>query len=178
MFEEVNYRAFTFFLVPRQRKSKCITGQVVFVVVIFYRGTSMKETPRRRKMVRSSLNEMSTDQPGNRGVGQTRGLQWDIVYLGWPIAPSNVSPNRGEGGSCGVSANVYSCTVHRSPNKLRRSNSIFNLWGRYCHITPLTEKGRRARRRVYRYSSPAIFAGAVGPYSTGPCRLYDKVNKT
>jgi hypothetical protein len=30
------------------------------------------------------------------------------------------------GGSCGVSANEYSC-FHRSPNKLWRSNSIFHL---------------------------------------------------
>jgi hypothetical protein len=34
---------------------------------------------------------------------------------------------RGEGGSCGVSDNEYSCTLHRSPNKLWRSYSIFNL---------------------------------------------------
>ncbi len=34
----------------------------------------------------------------------------------------------GKGGSCGVSANEYTA-VHRSPNKLLRSNSIFNLWG-------------------------------------------------
>jgi hypothetical protein len=36
----------------------------------------------------------------------------------------------GEGGSCRVSANEYSC-AHRvtwSPNKLWRSTSIFNLW--------------------------------------------------
>ena len=33
---------------------------------------------------------------------------------------------RGEGGRCGVSA--MSTAVHRSPNKLWRSNSIFNLW--------------------------------------------------
>jgi hypothetical protein len=37
---------------------------------------------------------------------------------------------RGEGGSCGVSANEYSCAHHVtwSPNKLWRSTSIFNLW--------------------------------------------------
>ncbi len=37
---------------------------------------------------------------------------------------------RGEGGSCGVSANEYSCAHHVtwSPNILWRSNSIFNLW--------------------------------------------------
>jgi hypothetical protein len=37
---------------------------------------------------------------------------------------------RGEGESCRVSANEYSCAHHVtwSPNKLWRSNSIFNLW--------------------------------------------------
>jgi hypothetical protein len=36
---------------------------------------------------------------------------------------------RGEGGSCSVSANEYSCVHHvtQSPNKLWRSTSIFNL---------------------------------------------------
>ncbi len=38
-----------------------------------------------------------------------RGLQIDVVYLGWPIAPSYMSPNAGEEGSCRVSANEYSC---------------------------------------------------------------------
>jgi hypothetical protein len=37
---------------------------------------------------------------------------------------------RGEGGSCGVSANEYSCAHHVtwSPNKPWRSTSIFNLY--------------------------------------------------
>jgi hypothetical protein len=37
---------------------------------------------------------------------------------------------RGEGGSCGVSANENSCAHHMtwSPNKLWRSTFIFNLW--------------------------------------------------
>jgi len=38
------------------------------------------------------------------------GLQRDVVYLGWPIASSYMSPNAGGVGSCGVSANEYSCT--------------------------------------------------------------------
>jgi hypothetical protein len=37
-------------------------------------------------------------------LGLRRGLQRDVVYLGWPIATSHTSPNAGEGG-CGVSAN-------------------------------------------------------------------------
>ncbi len=44
-----------------------------------------------------------------------------VNFVGWPIAPSYMSPNAGGG----VSANEYSC--HRSPNKLWRSISIFNL---------------------------------------------------
>jgi hypothetical protein len=38
-----------------------------------------------------------------------------------------MNPNGGGGGGCGVSANEYS-TVHMEPNKLCRSNSIFNQW--------------------------------------------------
>ncbi len=57
----------------------------------------------------------------------TQGLHRDVVYRGWPIAPSYMSPNAGEGGCCRVSANEYSC-IHRSLNKLWKCNSIFNLW--------------------------------------------------
>ncbi len=32
--------------------------------------------------------------------------QRDVVYLGWPITPSYISPNGGEGGRCGVSVSV------------------------------------------------------------------------
>ncbi len=48
-----------------------------------------------------------------RAFADTRGLQRDVVYLDWPIAPSFISPNGGEGvggGGCGVSANENSCT--------------------------------------------------------------------
>ncbi len=44
--------------------------------------------------------------------------------------PRTSSPNAEGWGDCGVSANEYSC-AHRvtwSPNKLRRSKSIFNIW--------------------------------------------------
>jgi hypothetical protein len=56
-----------------------------------------------------------------------RGLQRDVVYLGWPIAPSQMSPNAG--GVRGLSQWVQVGTW--SPNKLWRSNSIFNLWSEY-----------------------------------------------
>jgi hypothetical protein len=48
----------------------------------------------------------------------------------WVISVQYISDEpkcRGRGGSCGVSANEYSCTHSRSPNKLGRSNSILNL---------------------------------------------------
>jgi hypothetical protein len=36
-------------------------------------------------------------------------MSWDVFYLGWPIAPSYISPNAGGGLRCLVSANEYSC---------------------------------------------------------------------
>ncbi len=55
------------------------------------------------------------------------GSQRAVVYLGWPIAPSYMSPNAEEGGWVrGLSQGVrYSS--HRSPNKLWRYNSVLNL---------------------------------------------------
>ncbi len=58
-----------------------------------------------------------------------RGSQRDVVYLGWPIAPSYMSPNAGGGWELrGLSQWVQLFTW--SPNKLWRStsNSIFSLW--------------------------------------------------
>ncbi len=71
-----------------------------------------------------------------RGLPSSRGLQIDVVYLCWPIAPSYTSPSAG-GGGFRVSANEYSCAHHVtwSPNKLLRSTSIFNL----CHISEISE---------------------------------------
>ncbi len=44
-------------------------------------------------------------------IDQPRELQRDVAYLGRPIAPSYMSPNRGgRGRNCGVSATEYSCT--------------------------------------------------------------------
>jgi hypothetical protein len=60
-------------------------------------------------------------------MSQRGGLQKD-VYLGWPIAPSYMSPNAGEGGAEDAGYQSMSTAVQRSPNKLWRSNSIFNLW--------------------------------------------------
>ncbi len=50
----------------------------------------------------------------------------DVVSLGWPIGRSYMSHNAGWGGGVAKSPPM-STAVHRSPNKLWRSNSIFNL---------------------------------------------------
>ncbi len=50
----------------------------------------------------------------------------NVVYLGWPIAPLVYEPKCGGGGVTGY--RQMSTAEHRSPNKLWRSNSIFNLW--------------------------------------------------
>ncbi len=58
----------------------------------------------------------------------TRGLKRDVVYLGWTIALSYMSPNGGRRGvGYGVSANEYSY-AHGTQINFLRSNSIFNLW--------------------------------------------------
>ncbi len=55
------------------------------------------------------------------------GLQRDVVYLNWPLAPSHMSPNAGGRGELrGLSQRVQLCTW--SPNKHWRSTYIFNLW--------------------------------------------------
>jgi hypothetical protein len=55
----------------------------------------------------------------------SRVLKGDVVYLSWPIAALVYEPKCGGG----VSANENSCAHHVTwkPNKLWRSNSIFNL---------------------------------------------------
>ncbi len=53
-------------------------------------------------MTRTVGQELET-----RMTEENRGSKRDVVYLGWQIAPSYMSG--GESGSCGVSANEYSC---------------------------------------------------------------------
>ncbi len=60
---------------------------------------------------------------------RNRELQRDVVYLGWLIAPSYMSPNAG-GELRGVSQRVQLYTWSR--NILWRSNTIFNLWSESC----------------------------------------------
>jgi hypothetical protein len=81
----------------------------------------------------------STHRTYRDGTGEV--LQRDVVYLGWPTSLSYMSPNAGgdgEGvGSCRqlAGSQLINIAVHRSPNKLRRSNSIFNLWDEQSNRT-------------------------------------------
>jgi hypothetical protein len=59
-----------------------------------------------------------------------RRLQRDVVYFGRPIAPSYYEPKCGGGGEF-AGSQPMSTAVHRSPNKLCRSDSIFNLCMEY-----------------------------------------------
>ncbi len=67
-------------------------------------------------------------------MSQSGGSQRDVVYLGWPIAPSYMSPNAGVGVELrGLSQKLRLCTMHMEPKKTLEiySNSIFNqlyLW--------------------------------------------------
>ncbi len=72
-------------------------------------------------------------EPGGK---KTRGSGSGTLqfYLGWPIVPSYMSPSiwaqmRGDGGGGFAGSQPMSTAVqHRSPIKLWRSNSIFNLF--------------------------------------------------
>ncbi len=64
-----------------------------------------------------------TDPDPGSGSVRPRGLQRDVVYLGWPIAPSYEPKCRERGGV--TWSQPMSTAVHRTPNKLWRSNSIF-----------------------------------------------------
>ncbi len=79
------------------------------------------------QMTNSRNNQFMENILTNHAI---RGLQRDVVYLGWPIAPSYMSPNAGGGKEWpGFSQRVQLYTW--SPNKLWRSNSIFNLYMPY-----------------------------------------------
>jgi hypothetical protein len=64
------------------------------------------------------------------GFSSTRGSQRDVVYLGWPIASSYMSPNGGEGGRLrGLSANEYSCAHGAQVNFGNLTPYLINLYG-------------------------------------------------
>jgi hypothetical protein len=57
--------------------------------------------------------------------GPSKGLQRDVVYLDWPIAPLYMGPNAGGRGDLRGFSQWVQLYVHRSPNKLGKSYSIF-----------------------------------------------------
>ncbi len=71
----------------------------------------------------------------------------------------NAVQMRGEGGTCGVSANDYSCAHHVtwSPNKLWRSNSIFNLWYYLTQGRATGEWAKLPSVCIRRRAKPAFF---------------------
>ncbi len=92
--------------------------------------------------------------------GGTRGLQGYVAYLGWPKAPSYMSPNAGGGGGV-AGPQLMSTAVHRSPKNLRRSNFIFSLWVE--PLTPVSTDGRgvRTQRRQQLKFWPLSFLFSV-----------------
>ncbi len=119
------------FTLPRKgskRNSKCL-------LLVLFHGTEFREFSVPRNSRNSAGNNhkfrlfrlprnylVENSQPK---VTKSRELQRDVVYLGWPIAPSYESKCGGREGVGG--SQPISTAVHRSPNKLWRSNSTFNL---------------------------------------------------
>ncbi len=75
---------------------------------------NFKEFTAQQTMVHTKLSWGSVSGRGSycSNIELVNWVAWPelycIVYLGWPIAPSYVSPYAG--GGCGVSANEHSCT--------------------------------------------------------------------
>ncbi len=80
-----------------------------------------------------SKNSISGNKDDRRNYSYSliwpqRGLQRDVVHLSRPIAPSLYEPKCGGGESCGLRGLSQWVQLWTwSPNKLWRSNSIFNL---------------------------------------------------
>ncbi len=100
-----------------------------FVAVPYYKGHVLIVLVISLPLDCAPANFTSYLFPRNRQI--IRGLQGDIVYLSWPIAPLVYEPKcDGVGaGVCGVWANENSCAHHVtwSPNRLWRSNFILYL---------------------------------------------------
>ena len=93
------------FLNARDAASKIPICWAFLGVKIKHDGNTEKE-----RVVKSSLHETSTDQLGNRAVvwGQGVTKKWRLSWL--TNSALVYEPKCGGRGSCGVSANKYSCT--------------------------------------------------------------------
>ncbi len=80
---------------------------------------------------------------------QSGGSERDVVHLGWPLAPSYMSQW------------VQLCTW--SPNKLWRSNSIFNLWFLIVLVT-----SSDALASTFRYDLKHKIDRVLGLFSSRP----------
>ncbi len=88
---------------------RCTAGYICILCMVFYVG------------------EIKTDMVTQQYF-YTRGLQRDVIYIGWPETNSTLVYEPKCGGRGRVAGSQpMSTAVHRSPNKLWRSNSIFNL---------------------------------------------------
>jgi hypothetical protein len=87
---------------------------------------------------------MAPMKSGSQTVSYRGLLQGDVIYiLADQWHPSYMGPNTGGGeGVAGVSANENSCAHHLtwSPNKLWRSNSLFNLWCQMISFSDFVQK--------------------------------------
>ncbi len=99
-----------------------------FVLISIYFGWPLWSPARRRPPGTGTPGPaVASHPPAQLSSSISRGSQRDVVYLVWPIGAIVYEPKcGGKGGVAGPQP--MSTAVHRSPNKLWRSNSIFNLW--------------------------------------------------
>ncbi len=105
-----------------------------------------------------------------QGTVSSKELQRDVVYLGWPIAPSYMSPKFGGREGVGGSQPM-STAVHRSPNKLWRSNSKFNLW---FPPTQWNLRGGRCSSVNYKYKQKYLLISYYALHLS--CKLFSFLN--
>ncbi len=111
-------------ILSKQRFTLCFDFLVFHF--IWYRSASSRFCNNKLRSKKTNRIVGTAKKGPIRAYSRSRELQRDVVS--WLTNSALVyEPKCGGGGSCGASANEYSC-VHRSTNKLRRSNSIFNLW--------------------------------------------------
>ncbi len=97
---------------------------------LFYRVMVYVDTQRKLDPL-SHIHSCTSINTNGEGGG---GAQRDVVYLGWPRAPSYINPNVWGGGFAG--SQPMSSAVHMEPNKLWRSSSIFYLCQRPTIASP------------------------------------------
>ncbi len=95
---------------------------------------------------------------------QRRESYIDVVYLGWPIAPSYMSPNAGEG-DYGTSANEYSC-VHGAQINFGEltpyltsgatEQSLGDTKVKFCHLFHENQKINLATYSFYGLEPPRL----------------------